>query len=270
MPFVARATFLFRPIDRVGTRLRRVIHMLALYAAILGSAALGTLAARTTDPNALWRTVHDRCVPGARAGDPAPCAEVDLSDGEARGSAVLKDLVGRTQFLLIPTARLTGIEEPALLAPGMPNYFAAAWQARGQVELRVGHPLPRDAVGLAINSRTRRSQDQLHIHVDCLRPDVRDALRGRKVGERWQRLPVPLAGTDWLAMRLLGDRLDRDPFRLLADGVPGAREAMGNENLVVTGTAPDEPPGFVLLANTGGYGNGESLQDHGCAIAQEF
>jgi len=82
---------------------------------------------RAADPNALWNIVHGQCVPGERGhGDPSPCAKVDLSAGEAAGFAVLKDIKGATQFLLIPTRHISGIESRALLAPGATNYFAAA------------------------------------------------------------------------------------------------------------------------------------------------
>ncbi len=64
-------------------------------------------------PNALWDIVNGECVPDqASHGDPAPCAQVDLDGGPSRGYAVLKDLVGATQFLQIPTERL-GHREPA-------------------------------------------------------------------------------------------------------------------------------------------------------------
>ena len=63
------------------------------------------------DPNALWDIVHGQCVPNEEHhGRPEPCALVELRTGEARGYAVLKDLVGATQFLLIATARIPGIE----------------------------------------------------------------------------------------------------------------------------------------------------------------
>jgi CDP-diacylglycerol pyrophosphatase len=54
------------------------------------------------DSDALWRIVHELCVPHERLDDdPDPCALVDLSGGEDRGFAVLKDIDGATQFLLI-------------------------------------------------------------------------------------------------------------------------------------------------------------------------
>ena len=94
-----------------------------------GIALLVLLAApcSAADPNALWQIVGGQCVPDEQQHhSPEPCAAVDL----AGGYAVLKDIVGDTQFLLIPTTRVTGIESPEILAPGAPNYFAAAWRAR--------------------------------------------------------------------------------------------------------------------------------------------
>ena len=222
------------------------------------------------DPNALWDIVNGQCVPDQRrAGEPAPCALVDLDGGEPRGYAVLKDLVGATQFLLIPTARIAGIESPEILAADAPNYFADAWRARSYVEQRAGRGLPRDWMSLAINSSAARSQNQLHIHIDCVRADVRDALAARAadIGPTWAPLSVPLAGQSYRAMAVDGDELDANPFRLLADGL-AAGDSMGAQTLVVVGsTGADGRPGFVLLAGRAdaaapGSGHGEDLQDH--------
>ncbi|GLP81232.1 CDP-diacylglycerol diphosphatase [Mycobacterium antarcticum] len=230
----------------------------------LGGPGIGRAAA---DASALWRIVDGQCVPNQVAhGNPAPCAEVDLD----AGSAVLKDLVGATQYLLIPTERSSGIEDPAILAPDAPNYFAAAWRARSFVDERAGVTLPRDWVSLAINSAFARSQDQLHIHVDCLSPDVHDALAAHAaaVGPAWAPFPVPLAGHRYDAVQVGGEDLDVDPFDLLADGVPGARDDMAARTLVVVGTvAADGRPGFVILTDradpaAGDLAEGEELQDH--------
>jgi CDP-diacylglycerol pyrophosphatase len=204
--------------------------------------------------------------------DPKPCASVDLKDGYV----ILKDIRGRTQHLLIPTDRVTGIESPYLLTSGAPNYFGYAWDERGYVERAAGRALPRSAISLAINSAKTRSQNQLHIHMDCIRTDVHQLL-GRdlaRIGDRWVPLSDPLVGGHhYRAMRVVADTLKgANPFLLLADGVPGARADMGKENLVVVGAefAAGEP-GFIILNNdvdpsTGDAAGGEELQDHDCAI----
>lgn len=223
--------------------------------------------AHADDPSALWHLVNDQCVPNQLAhNDPAPCASVDMGGGYV----VLKDLVGATQFLVIPTERTSGIDDPAILAPGAPNYFAAAWRARSFVDERAGSELPRQWLSLAINSAFARSQNQLHIHVDCVRSDVHDALTeyATAIGPAWAPFPVPLAGHRYDAMSLGGADLDANPFDLLADGVPGARDDMAARALVVVGSvAADGRPGFVLLTDradpaTGNDAEGEQLQDH--------
>jgi CDP-diacylglycerol pyrophosphatase len=224
------------------------------------------------DPNALWHIVGEQCVPDEQQNhSPRPCEQVDL----AAGYAVLKDIVGATQFLLIPTTRVTGIESPQILEPDAPNYFADAWQARHYVDERAHRHLPRDAFGLAINSIDGRTQNQLHIHIDCMRQDVTAALRAHAdaIGSTWSKFPVPLVGHDYLAMRLVQSDLDAtNPFVVLADGVPGARADMADETLVVVGDTYEGWDGFVLLAghvspSTGNWGSGEELQDHACAAA---
>lgn len=234
-------------------------------------ATAGLARADAANPNALWQIVHDRCVPDQMAkGVPAPCARVDLPGG----TAVLKDIVGDTQYLLIPTKRVMGIEDPAILAPASPNYFAAAWRARDLIDQRVGHALPRDDVGLAINSAYGRTQTQLHIHIDCLRADVIAALREQapSLGPNWVRFPVSLAGRPYHARRVMDATLAHtNPFALLANDMPGARTDMGKWTLVVAGITIDGRPGFVLLADhadllTGDRGSGEALQDHACAV----
>jgi CDP-diacylglycerol pyrophosphatase len=251
-------------------------------AALVGALAFaGYVAAAATDPDVLWKIVHDKCVPNQlQYARPAPCAVVDLDQGIGDGYVVLKDIRGATQYLVIPTARVTGIEDPYLLQPGAPNYFADAWRERGYTEGAAGRPLPRDAISLAVNSAFGRSQNQLHVHIDCIRPDIRDALRRQEpaIGAAWAPLPEPLLGHRYWAMRVLGDDLDgADPFRLLAAVIPDGA-AMGEYTLVVAGAEfpggqfRGGQPGFILLADRrdpagGNRAHGEELQDHGCAIA---
>ena len=252
----------------------RVLRTLLVAAVVLGAA----LAARA-DRLTLWHIVHDQCAADfARSSDPAPCLAVRPDGGKDRGYAVLTDLRGATQFLLIPTSRITGIEDPAVLAPEAGNFFADAWRAIGIVAETAHANLPRDDLSLAINAQTGRSQDQLHIHMDCVRADVRDALHraAGSIGRSWTPLAEELGGHEYRAMRIDGDSLDAaNPFRLLADESPDTAAEMGLHTLVVVGmTFAEGAPGFVLLDGRsdllhGDLGNGEGLQDHNCAVAQQ-
>jgi CDP-diacylglycerol pyrophosphatase len=251
-----------------------------------GAVLLGALAAwllpaagQAADPSALWKIVNGKCVPHEQeTHDPAPCTAVNLSQGVAKGYIVLKDINGIAQFLLIPTARIGGIEDPAILAPDATNYWDAAWQARSYVEGRLHTALPRDGFALAINSVSGRSQDQFHIHVDCIRPDVRQALAANlgRIGTTWVPFPIALNGNNYRAIRIDQENLGSvNPFRVLADGDSEARGDMGAHTLVLVGeTFADGTNGFVLLddhANlaAGDRGSGELLEDHACAIAEK-
>ena len=151
----------------------------------------------------LWGIVNGKCVPDQQANaKPDPCTEVAID----KGYAVLKDRVGASQYLLMPTHLITGIEDARLLDPDAVNYFDPAWRVRALVDQRLGTTLTRDDVGIAVNSNYGRSQDLLHLHVDCLRLDVRDALHDRltTIGRRWSG-PLTFVGHAYYALRLDGD-----------------------------------------------------------------
>jgi CDP-diacylglycerol pyrophosphatase len=226
---------------------------------------------------ALWSIVHGKCVPDEQAsGKPDPCAQVDISTGVEHGWALLKDLHGVAQYLLMPTADITGIEDAKVLAPGATNYFAVAWRDRSFVEAKFGRPIAREDLGVSVNSLYGRSQDLLHLHVDCLSPATATALAAdaAQVGPHWSRTPLTLHGHPYYALRLTGADVAADPFRLLADGIPGAGRSMGAWTLVLAAVRlPGGGPGFILLAGRadplhGDFASGEELQDHDCAIAK--
>jgi CDP-diacylglycerol pyrophosphatase len=226
--------------------------------------------ARASDPNALWDIAHGRCVPDlATLHTPLPCATVDVP----HGYVILKDIRGATQFLLIPTARVTGIEDPAVLGPSTPGYWQNAWDARNDVIAMANRKLDSSQLSLAINSKYGRTQNQLHIHIDCIAPDVRAALQehAATITEQWSSFPEKLAGHNYRvrSVRVL-NRPGADPFRLVANGLPEARADMASESIFITGaTLPDHGEGFYILETradpaTGNRGSAEELQDHNC------
>jgi CDP-diacylglycerol pyrophosphatase len=225
----------------------------------------------------LWEVVHNVCVPGqSRFHDPKPCLRVELSGGIDKGFAVLKDPRATDQFIVVPTIQISGIESPILLASHAPNYFASAWEARTFVEEALHRTLPRDGIGLAINSLATRSQDQLHIHVACANASVLETLHGSegKIGDHWAPFAAPLSGRRYAAMWVTGEDLSStNPFKLLAAGLPGAAKDMSNHTLAVIGlTRIDGTKGFVLLARrvekqNGILMGGEELLDGSCLIA---
>jgi CDP-diacylglycerol pyrophosphatase len=260
---------------------RLTVFSLVVMAMISFCAAFLLLAAeasqRNLPRNALWELVHNICVPGqSMRRDPNPCLEVDLTGGMENGFAILRDPRGGTQFLLIPTASISGIESPAVRNPNGTNYFALAWEVRTRLDDTLHLTIPRDDIGLAINSVVSRSQDQLHIHFSCIRADVWETLHEheREIGNQWAPFNFSLVGHRYTAMWVSGEHLKpHNPFRLLAEGLPDAARDMGNRTLVVVGlTRTNGTKGFIILAGQvnkdhGDLANGEELLDNACHIA---
>jgi CDP-diacylglycerol pyrophosphatase len=239
--------------------------------ATLGVAALGAVAltSQGADRHALQEIVQEHCVTDWIARhDPAPCVQVVLPDpahGDS-GYAVLPDRKGGAHFLLIPIRSIPGIESPLLSAPGAPNYFAFAWEARARLTDVVGQAVPRSAVGLAVNPPKARSQDQLHIHVECLSTEVVRTIddASPRLGPAW--MTVRIGGARFEARRLMGETLgDRNPFEILARDIPDSNRIPADYTLLVAGSEFPEGPGFVLLAGT--ERAAELLLDSSCAAA---
>ena len=272
-----------RPMTRFRYLKFATVLIAVLLLAIISVIAV-SIRQRSANADALWKIVHGHCVPDMQTNDnPAPCVSVNLAQGEAGGFAILKDATGNNQYLVIPTAKIAGIESRAILAPKAVNYFSAAWEVTDLVDQRLSHALPRTDFAIAINSVSGRSQDQLHIHVDCIQPRAKSVLEqlGPEIGTTWQRLPVKLSGHEYRAIWLPGTQLgQRNPFRLLASSLPDPRQEMGGHTLVLVGAEREGQAGFILLDGKApalavalspfvklGFGSGEELEDHGCQLA---
>lgn len=238
--------------------------------AALFAAGCSVLAA--ADPNALWQIVHLDCVPAASTkGTAGICADVDLPGR----FALLKDRSGVAQHLLIPTDRIPGIESPLLLQPDAPNYWADAWNARRYVEAALKKAnriaLPDDRLGLEINSAMRRSQEQLHIHIDCMRADAVAALRPNRSDPPRMWRSTTIDGVRYRVMHVPGPAFDFNPFDIVARDA-GSPSMMATQTILVTGAGPSAEQAGWLIVNSsldtdGGTGSAEVLLDHQCTSA---
>lgn len=218
--------------------------------------------------NALWKIVSQQCVPNQQQNrDPSPCRLVDLRNGYV----IMKDREGPLQFLLMPVKKITGIESPILLNPFTSNYFAEAWHARHFMEERRGSPVDDSAVALSINSQRGRTQNQLHIHISCLRPDIRrrlDSLNAT-LSEKWQS--AQLGRHEYQIRLITRDELKKtSPFVRIANELPGAREEMGKYGIAVAAMPGGQRALMVIKRNLLmlNRGSAEELQDHSCSILQ--
>ncbi len=181
-----------------------------IISAVTCLALLSTTFAQSSARDQLRFIVQQLCLTHWRlTREPAPCLRLSVKgDGpDAEGFALLADRKGGAHLLLIPIARITGIESSAVRATGAFNFFEAAWQSRDALASEVGYTPPRAAVGMAVNPIYARSQDQLHIHIACLSPLVYRALQanGAKLANGWSAIRIGTARYD--ALRIMGNKL---------------------------------------------------------------
>lgn len=245
---------------------RRAFSLIVMMFALVITAMLIAAFHFKKNADALWQIVSEKCVPNLQQkGQPVPCQNVDL----ARGYATLKDLNGPLQYLLIPVAKTTGIESPQLLKPATPNYFDFAWRERHLLAQRRVAPIEDSALSLAINAEYGRTQNQLHIHISCLRPEVRQRLDAlaRTLNDQWQT--ETLRKHRYLLRTLTASELaQQSAFIRLATEVPNARSEMGKYGLALASLADGR---LVLMAIERNWlllnsGSAEELQDHSCKI----
>jgi len=233
---------------------------------VVGAAVAGAGAAAAFDVRdraALWYVVNDLCRPMQQALNlPMPCLKVDV----ARGFAVIRAPGDETRILIAPTARIEGIESPILLQDRTPNLWSYAWDERNRVAASARRPLGWSDIGMAVNSRRGRTQDQLHIHVDCVDPRLKRTLASYagRVLSTWSILDLrPWAGR-YRVKNLGAVGVNQNIFKLIADEIPGARSKMALQSIAVIGSiGPNGDRGFAVLVNSDG-GHAEQLLDHAC------
>ena len=155
------------------------------------------------------RQVVRACVADFKVtGAPFPCLEVDLSSGEDRGYIVLRP-PRLNDLIFTPTRKIVGIEDPLLQSAEAPNYFNAAWRARSFLNGADGRAREHDEIALVANSAAVRTQDQLHIHVGCLKT-------ARPTHARSSGAESP----DW---QMGADRRRGSPYGVLGNAYKGSR-----------------------------------------------
>ncbi|KOX41854.1 CDP-diacylglycerol diphosphatase [Streptomyces purpurogeneiscleroticus] len=244
----------------------------ALLVALSAMAAVPAAAAPDPSRDVLWAALKTCVLAKRLANRTFPCLSVDLGDADRPGSAVLRAPGEPTHSVVMPTDTVAGLEAPVLRGPRGAAYWRAALAARPLVSDVLKGKLSPAEVGLAVNSARGRSQDQLHIHLDCLKPSVLKAVRahGRQVRHTWSRFPVPLAGDHYYALRVPeAEAAQFNPFAALHT-LPGARPDLHRTSFAALATPPGDPePGYILLAYRAPSASAEDVMDHSCRLAAD-
>jgi CDP-diacylglycerol pyrophosphatase len=150
-------------------RTRSLLHKVTTFAATMGLIAAMVAgqphSVSAANGSELWFVVHDLCLPAYRSiGVAFPCAEVNIANGLDRGFVVLRAPSSAAHVIVVPTARIDGIESPALQSENAPNYWAAAWDARRFVEEGARHRLLRDKWQLGSKPQPRPVAYSCRLH----------------------------------------------------------------------------------------------------------
>lgn len=249
--------------------MKRLFIIGALVAIILIAFGVGWQVKRG-NPSALWQIIQQQCVPGQQQrNDPAPCRKVDMT----QRYAILQDKKGLYHFLLLPVDRISGIESPLLYRGQTPPYFALAWQNRQILRQAIGRPNSERFFSLVINPQYGRTQDQLHLHLACLRPEIYRALteEAGQLTPQWQPLKHMLARHRYLARTLTrSDLVHNDPFQLLWQYVSQQNDDIGHYGLALAFSPSGVP---ILLTSRRSLIDwrthfASELQDYDCTLAQ--
>ena len=232
---------------------------------------LGLAVITQSSRDILWLAVRTCVTTQALVGRPLPCLALDVGAPDRIGTAILRAPGSQAHLVVMPLASIVGIEDPGLSSHVGRGLWRAALAARSVTADVFGGTLALEDVGLAVNSVGGRSQDQLHIHVSCLEPGVREALRRHPPAadaRAWRPLTVLLEDTPFYGLRVPKTEADRfNPFTDLKH-LPGVGGDPRDVSVAVVSTDSGDPePGFIVLAYRASDGHAEKLLDHGCALA---
>ncbi|MHA5054360.1 CDP-diacylglycerol diphosphatase [Streptomyces sp. SD15] len=183
--------------------------------------------------------------------------EVDSRYAVTRG-----DSGSKVHFLLVPTDRITGIECPRIWASSATDYWAAA-----AMKVHTYFPGRGADVGLGINSKYRRNQDQLHIHMAAFAPDALKYLKAndKEISSdpgKWKGTVLPVNGHDssqtrnYRVMRV--ENFANNLFALLRHKVLTTDSEMENQMMVLI----PRSSGYYVLNSDNYLRGGTDTCDH--------
>lgn len=248
----------------------------AIALSAIAAALVCTLLPRAIDagpilPRTSLRAVVEGCVLAQRFALTFPCLRVGAKGTGATPYVVLRVPGSRTHLLVMPAQAIPGLEDPRLQRPPYGSLWAEALATRPLVSEGAGFAIPNAFIGLAVNADRVRSQDQLHIHVECIRPRYLQSIRAQAagLGRDGTTTSMIVAGEHFIARRIGREDVERgNLFALLASGSPAGAGLSGVGALLVSEEASPQgsgaEDGMLLLAAPRQERTVEKVLDHGC------
>ena len=143
------------------------------------------------------------------------------------------------------------------------------WQY-GWAQSRTYPGYPPADTAMAINSAQGRTQNQLHIHISCVRPQVKKVLEQAEIEffpARPVTLRLPPHDSPYRVIKVTSLVGEQSPF-LVFQADPEVRDHMGEQSIAVVGSSVAGQY-FVLDTQSGGGkpGHAEELLDQTCESA---
>ncbi|WP_313673154.1 CDP-diacylglycerol diphosphatase [Mycolicibacterium sp.] len=215
---------------------------------------------KDTDTDTLWVGVKD-----ATARNPRPNMEVCVPEKGKFGYAIRdgnNDRVqGKYNLLLIPKARLSGIECPKILQADALNLWEYAWAEATK-------RFTGTDVMVGINSYDGRSHNQLHIHLTGVLPRVKQELADldRKIPtdlSQWNTSVFAIGPQPYAYRIVKVPDLRNNPFNLVHSYI--SQDDMFAQSLGVVSAGK----GFYLI-NTQGKPTQPNQPAHGCTVDHHY
>ncbi|WER48472.1 CDP-diacylglycerol diphosphatase [Cupriavidus sp. WKF15] len=220
--------------------------------------------------DSLWQHVQERCLVPERERH-ADCAVVDRE----RGLVLYKDALGPSHYLVIPDHKVTGVDDPALWESGTGNQWAFGWEARDIVSKAIGKRVPDNLVGLAVNSRASRSQDQLHIHLDCIGEAARAFIADHagQASEGWAEFRFQGKPVRAVLIPSSDDTLRFNAFDAVRTSLPQTGRVTDRGVFVTYVSRQDGRSGFLVVdqpvdAASGSTGHASDFLDRACRLGR--
>ncbi|PHJ57301.1 hypothetical protein VF14_30465 [Nostoc linckia z18] len=189
-----------------------------------------------SDRDFLWQKVQ-QCVANQQGQPPKPdpCLYVDLNK-----RYVVANGSNPVEYLLLPTDKIEGIEDPNISRSNSIPYWQYAWEeARKYVPTKKPQVQYRNQYGLAINSQQARNQDQLHIHMSCIKQSVSMQLEtddNQIPNGNFNNFILTLENNQYNIMKLDNDSLtnNNNPFYLVNRSLASSQK-MADQSIAVVG-----------------------------------
>ncbi|MFN6559896.1 MAG: CDP-diacylglycerol diphosphatase [Nostoc sp. ChiSLP01] len=256
----------------LNKRISRIRYLFAILLTSITELSFINIATSQTldqnDRNFLWQKVQ-QCVANQQGQPPKPdpCLYVDLNN-----RYVVANGSNPVEYLLLPTDKIEGIEDPNISQSNSIPYWQYAWEeARKYVPSKKPQVQYRNQYGLAINSKQARNQDQLHIHLSCIKQSVSIQLETNDntiPNRNFNNFILTLENNQYNIIKLDNDSLtnNNNPFYLVNSSL-GSSQKMADQSIAVVGRRRG---GYYILktesdASKGYNAAAEKLLDEDCS-----